>query len=81
MTRLILGEGTNELTRLFKPVKMEYNKMRLQGSNSQTCGRFCVLFITLTCKMMYDMNEFYAYMKKKKTESGLSYDELVCKLI
>ena len=81
MTRLILGEGTNELTRLFKPVKMEYNTMRLQKGSTQTCGRHVVLFLSLTCKMGYTMDDFYTFMKnKKQSHPDLSYDQICVQL-
>ena len=81
MTRLILGEGTNELTRLLKDVPHEYNKMKLQGSKSQTCGRWCVLFCILCGKMLYSMTEFNTYLKDRKKESPKkSYDQLILEL-
>lgn len=81
MTRLILGEETNELTRLLRPTKWAYNHVRYQHGSTQTCGRWCVLFISLVCKMMYSMDEVHKFLKNKKLESKLSYDEIVCRLV
>ena len=64
MVRLILGQGSNELTRLFKQAekdgwKVVYNKIKFQkeGTDIQTCGRWVVLRREYA-RMGYTLPEF-----------------------
>ena len=76
MMRCILGEDTNEMTRLFNQAKTSgwktvWNKKKLQkeGSDTQTCGRWCVFRIE-TMKIGYNLKEFLELIVRLKEESG-----------
>ena len=87
MIRVILGENTNELTRLMDDavkdgMKVSYNKHRFQKLDGkiQTCGRW-VVFRIETFKMGYDNEQFYDLVKKFKNETGGSSDFVVAKYV
>jgi len=86
--RIVLSEETNdrynsqadELTRLFRDKKVVSNKVKLQGKTSEVCGRYVVLFIYLF-SLGYTMKRVQTLLKKAKAKTGLSYDEIVIRLI
>jgi len=87
MVRMILGENTNEMTRLMDTAKADgwdtiCNKHRFQkiSSQIQTCGRWCVLRIEMM-KMGYTLPEFYDFIKKREKESGEKTDFIVSKFV
>ena len=72
MIRTILGQNTNEMTRLMDQAekdgyKVTYNKTRYQtlSSGSQTCGRW-VIFRIETHKMGYNNEQFKELVDKFK---------------
>lgn len=83
MIRTILGEGTNEMTRLMKSAETEdfhteWNHTRFQrlSAQVQTCGRWCALFVELV-KMGYTLKEFTDFVKNKSIEMRKPYDFVV----
>ena len=40
--RMILGEGGNEIQRLLNGAPCEWNRVKYQANDSNTCGRFCI---------------------------------------
>jgi hypothetical protein len=87
MMRMILGENTNEMTRLMDKAKQEgwetiWNEKRFQKLDSkiQTCGRWCVFRIEMM-KMGYNLKEFQAFIKKQSKEQGVATDYLVAKYV
>lgn len=87
MVRMILGENTNEMTRLMDKASAEgwttiWNKYRFQklSSKIQTCGRWCVLRIEMM-KMGYNLKEFYDFIKKREKEMGEKSDFIVSKFV
>ena len=87
MIRVILGEATNELTRLFKSAKDEgfktvHNTTRLQKLSNKvmTCGRWCVLRIELM-KAGYNLPEFVHFVKDYAKKLGKSTDYVVSKMV
>jgi len=87
MARLILGENTNEMTRLMDKAQKEgwntvWNEKKLQrlSNQVQTCGRWCVLRIEMM-KMGYNVREFLAFIKKRKTEEKKDADWVVAKYV
>lgn len=87
MMRMILGENTNEMTRLMDKAKQEgwetiWNEKRFQKLDSkiQTCGRWCVFRIEMM-KMGYNLKEFQAFIKKQTKEQGVATDYLVAKYV
>jgi hypothetical protein len=87
MVRMILGENTNEMTRLMDKASADgwttiWNKHRFQKLDSkiQTCGRWCVLRIEMM-KMGYNLQEFYDFIKKREKEMGEKSDFIVSKFV
>jgi len=79
--RKMLGSYDNYLNDLLKGKKVEYMNKKFQQNYSATCGRWCVLFIIMTTKLMYSMKEFINFIREKKKELQMkSYDDLVLKL-
>ena len=75
--RNLLGEDPAEIHRLAKGKKLIWNKMKLQGKASSTCGRWQVLWAEMYNRG-YSLKEFQSFLKKNKTTS---YDDLVLKLV
>jgi hypothetical protein len=76
MMRIILGQETNEMTRLMDKATADgftvcWNRNRFQklGGNVQTCGRWVTMRIE-TFKMGYNLEEFKELMEKLKKEVG-----------
>jgi len=87
MMRTILGENTNEMTRLMDKAesdgwKVIWNKRKFQklGNNIQTCGRWVSMRIE-TFKMGYDLADFDKMINRFKSESGGNTDWVVAKYI
>jgi len=93
MVRLILGQATNDLTRLFDKAKKDgfsvvYNKKRLQKLDPkiQTCGRFVAMRRHLG-KMGYNLTQYQQEienLRDKNTKEGekrKSADWVVAKYI
>jgi len=79
--RKILGSYDNYLNDLLKGKKVEYMRKKLQQDYSAVCGRWTILFIIMTTKLMYSMKEFINFIREKKKELQMkSYDDLVLKL-
>ena len=75
--RNLLGEDPAEFRRLAKGKKLIYNKVKFQGPNSSTCGRWQVLW-TEFYNRGYSLSEFAKCMKENKTTT---YDDLVLKIV
>tara|TARA_R110001632_G_scaffold154191_1_gene272262 strand:+ start:519 stop:1079 length:561 start_codon:yes stop_codon:yes gene_type:complete len=92
MVRIILGENTNDLTRMFKQAKKDgfkvvYNKKRLQklSPNIQTCGRW-IVFRRHLAEMGYDLGEFQKKIEQLRDDNTVkgvrpSSDWVVAKYI
>jgi hypothetical protein len=87
MMRMILGENTNEMTRLMDKAKKDgwdtvWNEKHFQALDSkiQTCGRWCVFRIEMM-KMGYNLKEFQSFVKKQSKEQKISTDYLVAKYV
>ena len=77
----ILKQDKNEIQRLITATglkKISYNKTRLQGDNSQVCGRYCV-FMVIMNNLGFIPKESINFLKKYKG-SG-SYDIAICQLV
>ena len=75
--RRILHEDRREISRLLDGHPCEWNRTKLQGEKSQTCGRYCVLAITMLCFMGYSPADFIEFVKEKATLLNKTYDQLV----
>lgn len=73
----ILGEDTKQITRLLNGKPCEYSKRRFQKGDAQTCGRWCVMRISLL-KMGYTQTEFQKYMDNLREKYQLPFDLIVC---
>ena len=87
MMRVILGQNSNEMTRLMDKAKEDgwntvWNKHKYQkvSSKVQTCGRWVILRIEMM-KMGYNEQEFYDFIKKRKTELNRDADFVVSKYV
>jgi len=89
MMRLILGQGSNEMTRLMNDAKERgwnviHNTHKFQELNPkiQTCGRHCVMRIEMM-RMGYNLDDYVKKMKTlvKKEGAGKTADYVVAKYI
>lgn len=85
ITKHLLGQGGNPLTKLLKDAtkkqgkKVYYNKRRFQviDDNINTCGRWCVARI-LAMLVGYELDDFINKVDEKCEETGKPPDILVC---
>ena len=75
--RTLLGDDPSEIKRLSRGHKLVWNKVKLQGKDSSTCGRWQVAWAE-AYNMGYSLKQFLAFLKKNKTTT---YDDLVIKLV
>jgi len=88
MMRTILGENTNEMTRLMDKAEKDgwtvlWNKKKYQklGGNIQTCGRHCIMRIE-ALKMGYrNPTEYEKLIKQFKDATGKDADYVVAKYV
>jgi len=91
MMRCILGQATNDMSRLFEDAKAKgfntiVNKTRFQkiGDKIQTCGRHCLFFIE-SSKIGYDLAGYTDLINKlkidRKTGQKYTADEVVAQYI
>lgn len=87
MVRVVLGENTNELTRLMKQADEAgydaiYNKIDFQRHDNrvETCGRWCILRIEMM-RMGYDLKEFGEFILEMCKKLGQSTDFVVSMLV
>jgi len=76
----ILGEDTKQITRLLNGKPCDYSKRRFQKGDAQTCGRWCVMRVSLL-KMGYTQTEFQKYMDNLQEKYELPFDLIVCMFI
>ena len=76
----ILGQDHREISRLLDGHPCGFSKVKLQGASSQVCGRWCVLFLTMTTKMGYSPEEFFDFIA---THSKMfkNNDDMVAKFV
>ena len=80
--RRILGEDpAREFTRLLGGRPCDWNRAKLQGDASQTCGRYCCFAIVFCCFLGYSPAELVDFLKEKAENEGTSYDDIVCDII
>ena len=75
--RNLLGDDVAEIKRLSRGRKLIWNKMKLQGPNSSTCGRWQVAW-TEFYNRGYSLPEFQKCMRLNKLTT---YDDLVLKIV
>ena len=87
MMRVILGQNSYEMTRLMEQAKDDgwnttwnHHKYQKVSSKVQTCGRWVILRIEMM-KMGYNDQEFYDFIKKRKTELNRDGDFVVAKYV
>jgi hypothetical protein len=77
--RRILGEDRREITRLLDGKEMKWNKHKFQSARTQVCGRYCILAVTMICKMLYSPEIFEDFLLRKTKEFKEPTDQLVAK--
>ena len=76
-----LGQNKEYLTQLLNDCKYEviYNPIKYQkiSNDIASCGRFIVMRLLTLINHNWNLNNYYEYLKKKKKEYKLSYDDLI----
>lgn len=80
MMRKILGQDDNFLNKLLIDKNVEYSKNRFQGNNSSVCGRYCLFVIDYCMNLKHSFKDAISFLKSKKKELGLSYDNTIIAL-
>lgn len=76
----ILGENVAQFERLLGKNKIYHSKYRLQGKNSNSCGRYVISRIQCL-KLNMDNKEYHEYLDGLRNKYDLSYDLVVCLLV
>jgi hypothetical protein len=77
-----LGEDpARQFARLLGGQKCDWNRVKFQGDKSQTCGRWVVLAIAMTCFLHYSPAELNDFVQDKSTAAGTTPDEVVASII
>jgi len=83
--RLKLNQARPWLTHLFDlcPYNVIYNpfKYQTESEDISTCGRHCVWRIINLVENDKDLEGYYKMMKKLKSETNESYDQIVARMI
>ena len=74
-----LNSQGDELTRLLKEQKVQYNKIKYQGATSEVCGRW-VIFIVRMLKDDVTFPKIQSLLKQIKKENGGSFDKNILEL-
>ena len=84
----MLGNNWNEdLGKMIKSIKKEhnfsYNKTAYQQDLIEiaTCGRWCILKVSLFLTNNMNNKDFRKLMEAKQTEFKRPYDEIICELV
>lgn len=80
MMRKILGQDDNYLNELLKDKNVEYSKTKFQYDNSAVCGRYVMFVIDYCMNLKHSFKDCIKFLKDKKKELGLSYDETIIAL-
>ena len=79
--RILDEDPARQFKRLLGGRKCEWNKTKLQGETSQTCGRYCVLAIVFLCFLGHSPTELVEFLKEKAAATGQSFDGVVCQIV
>jgi len=78
--KMILGQEVKQIARLLNGKECDWSRTRFQKGDAQTCGRWCVMRISML-KMGYTQQQFTKYMENLKEQYDLPYDLIVCMYI
>ena len=90
MKNRLLGQDVKYLTNLFVEATHRgwtciYNKKKLQELKKgvSTCGRWCLLRITMLTQMYFDLPDFLTFIEKtfEMEGGGISKDKMICNWI
>ena len=76
--RKILGEDTDEFTRLLNGNKIVPNSIKFQGDDSQTCGRYAVMAAVACCQLRVPFDVFIKWLQRHR---GSSADQFVLSVV
>jgi hypothetical protein len=78
--KYILGQETKEFKRLLHGQKMSHSPYKLQGKESNSCGRYCVSRIQLL-QQGYSCEEYKKYLDEICKNNNINYDIATCLLV
>jgi len=76
--RKILGEDSDEFTRLLNGKTLVSNSIKFQGDDSQTCGRYAVMAAVACCQMRTPFDVFIKWLQRHR---GSSADAFVLNVV
>jgi len=79
--RILDEDPARQFKRLLGGRKCDWNRVKVQGEKSQTCGRWVVLAIVMMCFLQYSPEELVELVRDKSKASGQSFDEIVCQIV
>lgn len=80
--RRILGEDpARQFARLLDGRPCEWNRVKLQGEKTQTCGRWCCFTIIFCCFLGHSPAEFIQFIQEKSKSMNKSFDEVAASFV
>ena len=79
----LYGENKPILHELVPKNQLVSNPYHFQSkrAGTNTCGRWCCEFIIHCCIKNHSIEQFHDYIENLKKHSGLSNDQIICKLV
>jgi hypothetical protein len=75
----ILGNQRNTIERLLGEHNCTWNRVKMQGPTSETCGRYAIVFLHAMLSDHMTMSQYQEFMREQKQDHG-SYDKAVVAL-
>ena len=79
--RILDEDPARQFKRLLGGRPCDWNRTKLQGETSQTCGRWCVLAIVFCCFLGYSPAELVEFVEENAKTMGKSPDVIVTTII
>jgi len=78
--KTILGEDVRQITRLLGGKKCSHSAYRLQGKNSDSCGRYVISRVQMMLQG-YTNEQYKKYLDEIRDKYDINYDLSVCMLV
>ncbi len=79
--KILDQDPAREFTRLLGGRKCDWNRSKLQGETSQTCGRYCVLAIVFLCFLGHSPTELVDFLKENAETEGTTPDGVIISIV
>ena len=78
--KMILGEDVRQITRLLGKNKCSHSSYKLQGKDSDSCGRYVISRVQFMLQG-YNNQEYKNYLDEMRDKYDINYDLATCMLV